>query len=462
MNMKNFILVLLLNVCALVSCAQRAVNYDNPYVESSYQSSYSNTRIERVSIDNRETRVYISYSARTNDNISISVDGKMTLAPDGKRPLKIVKWGLYSDGDFTALELNESYSTRSVSAFTFCLVFPSIPTNTQKVSIEENVQNGFFWRGIRLGGRDDYSGSGTNPNGNPNNGSGGKDAYADSGTNYGSNNGNNPNDSYGGNYGGDDYNGNNANYNGNNGNYHDEGGKTEGQSGGESNSSNMPYNAPYDDVPYNAPFTVNASGSCFALNSQGYLATCYHVIEDARRIRIRGINGDFEHPVMARVYDVDRDNDLAILQIIEEGFEGLGDIPYRIEQEQSEVGEEVFTLGYPLRAVMGDEIKLTNGVISACSGYMGDTTSYQLSATVQSGNSGCPVFSAAGSVIGVVNARLENIESASYAIKEKYLLALIQKCGVTLPTSRIPSMANEPMTTKVKKVKPFVYIVEVE
>ena len=90
--MRNFMLVLVFNVCALVSCAQRAMNYDNPYVESSYQSSYSNTRIERVSIDNRETRVYISYNARTNDNnVSISVDKKMTLAPDGKRPLKIVK-----------------------------------------------------------------------------------------------------------------------------------------------------------------------------------------------------------------------------------------------------------------------------------------------------------------------------------------------------------------------------------
>lgn len=440
--MRNFMLVLVFNVCALVSCAQRAMNYDNPYVESSYQSSYSNTRIERVSIDNRETRVYISYNARTNDDVSISVDNKMTLAPDGRRPLKIVKWGLYSDGEFTSLEFNESYSTRSVRSFTFCLVFPSIPTSTQKVNIEENVRNGFFWRGIRLGG----GGNNTGSNVNPNNGSGGKDAYADSGTNYGINNGNNHNDSYGNNYGG-------GNYNGNNGNYHDEGGKTEGQSGGESNSS---------VVPYNAPFTVNASGSCFALNSQGYLATCYHVIEDARRVRIRGINGDFEHPVMAKVYDVDRDNDLAILQIIEEGFEGLGEIPYRIEREESEVGEEVFTLGYPLRAVMGDEIKLTNGVISACSGYMGDTTSYQLSATVQSGNSGCPVFSAAGSVIGVVNARLENIESASYAIKEKYLLKLIQKCGVALPTTTVPSMASEPMTTKVKKVKPFVYIVEVE
>ena len=88
--------------------------------------------------------------------------------------------------------------------------------------------------------------------------------------------------------------------------------------------------------------------------------------------------------------------------------------------------------------------------------------SYQLSATVQSGNSGCPVFNANGEVIGVVSSRLENIESASYAIKEQYLIRLIQKQGIQLSSAGVRSMATEPMTTKVRTVKPYIYIVEVE
>lgn len=43
----------------------------------------------------------------------------------------------------------------------------------------------------------------------------------------------------------------------------------------------------------------------------------------------------------------------------------------------------VFANGYPLRAVMGDEIKLTDGIISSRSGYQGDLTAYFLKELIQ-------------------------------------------------------------------------------
>ena len=64
----------------------------------------------------------------------------------------------------------------------------------------------------------------------------------------------------------------------------------------------------------------------------------------------------------------------------------------------SEVGEEVFVLGYPLTATMGDEIKLTTGVISSKSGFQGDISQYQISAPVQPGNSGGPLFDSKGNI----------------------------------------------------------------
>ena len=44
-------------------------------------------------------------------------------------------------------------------------------------------------------------------------------------------------------------------------------------------------------------------------------------------------------------------------------------------------------LGYPHRVTMCDEIKLTNGIISAKTGFQGDISSCQISATIQTGNS---------------------------------------------------------------------------
>jgi S1-C subfamily serine protease len=61
--------------------------------------------------------------------------------------------------------------------------------------------------------------------------------------------------------------------------------------------------------------------------------------------------------------------------------------------------------------------------LSSRSGYQGDITTYQISATVQSSNSGGPLFNEDGDVIGIINARLY-VESATYAIK-KYIFNCI-------------------------------------
>lgn len=208
-------------------------------------------------------------------------------------------------------------------------------------------------------------------------------------------------------------------------------------------------------------FEMSGSGSCFAISSDGVLATCYHVVEDAREIRIRGVNGDFDKTYRAKVIAVDRNNDLALVRIDDKEFSSISGIPYRIATGNADVGESVYALGYPLRAVMGDEIKLTNGLISSCSGYRGDITSYQISVAVQSGNSGCPLFNNSGEVIGVVNARLE-VESAAYAVKSPYLNILINSLDVPIVLSQSNALSGLPFADQVKKVKRYIYIIETE
>lgn len=41
---------------------------------------------------------------------------------------------------------------------------------------------------------------------------------------------------------------------------------------------------------------------------------------------------------------------------------------------------------------MGVDVKLTNGIVSARTGFHGDVSQYQISAPVQPGNSGGPLF----------------------------------------------------------------------
>lgn len=208
-------------------------------------------------------------------------------------------------------------------------------------------------------------------------------------------------------------------------------------------------------------FEPQGSGTCFALSSNGILATCYHVIEGANRIQIRGINGNFDKVYKAKIVSFDRNNDLAILKIEDTNFSSLGTIPYSLSEKTIDVGVDIFVLGYPLRAAMGDEIKLTNGLISSKSGFQGDITSYQISAAVQPGNSGGPLFDKNGNLIGIVNAKLTIAESASYAVKTPYLKTLISSIDDNIPTMT-NSLYGKSLSEQVKAIKRFVYIIEIQ
>ncbi len=207
---------------------------------------------------------------------------------------------------------------------------------------------------------------------------------------------------------------------------------------------------------------VTASGTGFAVNSMGYIITNYHVIEDATEINIRGIKGDFNKLFTAKVVVSDKSNDLALLKISDVDFKGLGGIPYAISFKNAGVGNDVYALGYPLRASMGDEVKLTNGIISANSGFEGSLNQYQISVPVQPGNSGGPLINLAGNIVGVVNAKHLGTENVSYAIKGSFLSNLIESSGetISLPASNL--LTGKTLSQQVQLVKKFVYIIEVQ
>ena len=207
--------------------------------------------------------------------------------------------------------------------------------------------------------------------------------------------------------------------------------------------------------------TEKSSGTGYAISSNGYIVTNYHVTNNAKSIRIRGVNEDFSKAYKAKVVIEDKNNDLTILKIDDPSFTSLGTIPYLITSRASDVGSSVFVLGYPLRASMGDEVKLTNGIISSNSGFQGDITSYQITAPVQPGNSGGPLFDDKGNIIGIINAKHSGAENAAYAIKASYLINLINLMPTPPKLQSLNSVAGKPLTEQVKILKKFTYIIEI-
>lgn len=207
--------------------------------------------------------------------------------------------------------------------------------------------------------------------------------------------------------------------------------------------------------------TQKSSGTGFGISSTGYIATCNHVVDGATSLKVKGVGGNFSKSYTATVISTDAKNDLAIIKISDAAFTTLGTIPYTISSTTSDVGSSIFIMGYPLTATMGDEIKLTDGLVSAKSGFKGDITSYQISAAAQPGNSGGPLFDKNGNLIGVVNAKYTDAESATYAVKSTYLKILIDALPTTLTLPTVNSLTGKVLTDQVKLIKNFVYIIEV-
>ena len=206
------------------------------------------------------------------------------------------------------------------------------------------------------------------------------------------------------------------------------------------------------------------SGSGFFIDYRGYIATNYHVIENAKEIEVNFTRDGKLHTFKAEVVKSDKQNDLAIIKITDNSFKSFDNIPYVFQTVQCDVGAGVFALGYPFTTVMGSDIKFTDGKISSKTGYQGDETSYQISVPIQPGNSGGPLFDDNGNLIGITSAGLNRqyFENVNYAIKSLYLKKLIDELSVTIRLPNDRTIANKILTEKIKILSDYVVWISVK
>ena len=200
------------------------------------------------------------------------------------------------------------------------------------------------------------------------------------------------------------------------------------------------------------------SGSCFAIGNK-LVATNYHVIDNAEKITITGVNGRKGISYEAEVVLKDPVSDLAVLNITDNRFEGFS-IKYGFKDSVSDVGTSIFVLGYPLTSTMGEDLKLTTGVISSKTGFQSDVSQYQISAPIQPGNSGGPLFDEKGNIIGIVSAKHLGAENVGYAIKLGYLKNLLDTYHEPTPLKYKNSISPLSLPEKIKLISPCVLMVE--
>ena len=205
-----------------------------------------------------------------------------------------------------------------------------------------------------------------------------------------------------------------------------------------------------------------ASASGFLIDTKGYIVTNYHVVDDANKIQVELTTGGQKLLYNAKVISVDKQNDLAVIKIDDSSYKPVPKLLYNFKLGISDVGTNVFCLGYPMSNIMGEEVKFTDGKISAKTGYQGSITTYQISVPVQHGNSGCPLFDYDGNLIGVVSSGITEADNVGYAIKSGYLNSLLEVLpeSVAMPTD--VSLATKPLTEKIKVLSQYVVLIKIK
>jgi S1-C subfamily serine protease len=200
--------------------------------------------------------------------------------------------------------------------------------------------------------------------------------------------------------------------------------------------------------------TDGSSGTGFVINRNGLLATNWHVVAGAKNISVAfpGWNSSASAEVVVR----DVVNDLAVLRVTEAANlrPTCTELPFQLASANGvKLGERVSTIGYPLTPILGATPKFSEGAVSSKSGWQDDPRSLQISAQVQPGSSGSPLFDVDGNIVGVVVATLDAgrvyqmanalPQNVNFAIKTDYLLNLLAMLPGETPAARTTAFSPE-------------------
>src|SRR6267142_4508000 len=153
------------------------------------------------------------------------------------------------------------------------------------------------------------------------------------------------------------------------------------------------------------------SGSGFIFSSDGLIFTNCHVVHGAEKIMVSLLN---ENEIEATLIGKDPDTDLAMLKIYSEGYSvaKLGNA------EALQIGQLVIAIGNPL----GYQHTVTTGVVSALgrtlrsqNGMLVDNV-IQSDAALNPGNSGGPMITTEGEVVGVNTAIIQGAQGLSFSL----------------------------------------------
>ncbi|BBO09378.1 serine protease [Bradyrhizobium sp. TM102] len=184
------------------------------------------------------------------------------------------------------------------------------------------------------------------------------------------------------------------------------------------------------------------TGTGFVVSANGHIVTNHHVIDGC----VGDIKGNLtgEVSMVLRVVSSDASNDLALLQAPSTTtFKDFA----RIRDRSIRSGDSVIVIGFPFHGLLSSDFTVTTGIASSLSGMRNDTRFLQISAPVQPGNSGGPLFDTTGQIVGVVTAKIPALRIAAATGNIPEIINFAIKTGALrdfLDNSVVPYQTAEP------------------
>jgi serine protease Do len=164
--------------------------------------------------------------------------------------------------------------------------------------------------------------------------------------------------------------------------------------------------------------TASGTGTGFIISEDGLIATCNHVIGEARQIKVEMADGSL-HDVTA-VHAWDRKLDLAVIRIDKAGLR-----PLKIgDSDTLKQGAEIAAMGNP----HGLDFSVVGGVVSAIRDLGdGDVPLFQLAIPIEPGNSGSPLLDLEGNVHGVLSMKSTVTRNLGFAVPINNLSRMLER-----------------------------------
>ncbi|MCR6661701.1 MAG: serine protease [Luteimonas sp.] len=173
------------------------------------------------------------------------------------------------------------------------------------------------------------------------------------------------------------------------------------------------------------------TGTAFFINTAGSLLTAAHVARDCVVIEAHQDGTTF--PVTSKA-----SSDLLDIAVLETGQARDSALSLR-SGNQIVLGEAVTSVGFPLKGLLGDSPNVTRGNVSASRGIRGSMGMFQFSAPIQPGNSGGPIVSDNGELLGMAVSTLNAgrlaqrgliPQNVNFALDGRYVAKFLQREGV--------------------------------